>query len=268
MKNLVILFLLICSSLISREPQINVQVVSGGATNQNFRVQIDDRVMFLRIGKSANVEYKNASKAYSIGLTPKIFYHNPSLNILITSYIHHDKRKGDFSIIEKIRELHQSNIQFDQVFCPFEEIRENRQYCSSDFYEKVLELERKLVKLRQDCPCHLDLHMGNFLFDNEQIWVIDWETAGMSDPIFDLATFASTEGLSDEEMKQILSQYFQRAVTDDEIAYFSDLRFLADVRWAIWSRKQAESSQLDWNYEGDYLRYSEQALKYLNLNLN
>lgn len=36
---------------------------------------------------------------------------------------------------------------------------------------------------------HNDLHFGNILHDGSRFWIIDWDNAGLSDPMFDLACY-------------------------------------------------------------------------------
>ncbi len=39
--------------------------------------------------------------------------------------------------------------------------------------------------------CHLDLNPTNILFDGQRVRFVDWETAGLSDPAFDVATLVN-----------------------------------------------------------------------------
>lgn len=62
-------------------------------------------------------------------------------------------------------------------------------------------------------PIHHDPNPGNLLFDGERIWLIDWETACMDDPYFDLAAaiiWVAGEPALEEEL---LGGYFQAAPT-------------------------------------------------------
>lgn len=67
-------------------------------------------------------------------------------------------------------------------------------------------------------PCHHDPNPGNLLFDGERVWLIDWETACMDDPYFDVAAViiwvAGTPALEEE----LLRGYFQGAPTAWQLA--------------------------------------------------
>ena len=58
-------------------------------------------------------------------------------------------------------------------------------------HERAREIESALSGPEHEpVPCHNDLLAGNFLRGTEQVWVVDWEYAGMGDRYFDLANFA------------------------------------------------------------------------------
>ena len=46
-------------------------------------------------------------------------------------------------------------------------------------------------------PCHNDLLAANFIRGAEQLWIVDWEYAGMGDRYFDLANFAVNNELGE-----------------------------------------------------------------------
>lgn len=49
--------------------------------------------------------------------------------------------------------------------------------------------------------CHGDLSLGNILWDGERIWLIDWGSAGYSDPMIDVADFAFNQSAPIEAMR-------------------------------------------------------------------
>lgn len=56
--------------------------------------------------------------------------------------------------------------------------------------------------------CHHDIHAQNMVLDtNERLWLVDWEYAGLNDPVFDLASYASQCGLSRNAMQLLCEAY-------------------------------------------------------------
>jgi thiamine kinase-like enzyme len=58
--------------------------------------------------------------------------------------------------------------------------------------------------------CHHDVHGGNIVIDPAlRLWLVDWEYAGLGDPAFDLASFASQHGLSLGESRLLHASYVE-----------------------------------------------------------
>ena len=110
-----------------------------------------------------------------------------------------------------------------------------------------------MLALDASVLCHNDSYYLNVLDDGETLWVIDWEYAGMGDPMYDLA--ANAFELPATGKDTLLQAYFGetsddlRATLDDMIAVF--------LAWNVaWSMVQEHDSDTDY----DYLAYAEQLL--------
>jgi thiamine kinase-like enzyme len=56
--------------------------------------------------------------------------------------------------------------------------------------------------------CHHDLHALNMLFDADgRLWLIDWEYAGLNDPVYDLASYVRQHGLPRAQRLHLLDAY-------------------------------------------------------------
>ncbi|MCB5160976.1 phosphotransferase [Marinomonas algarum] len=55
--------------------------------------------------------------------------------------------------------------------------------------------------------CHNDINPKNLLMDDADLWVIDWEYAGIGDPLFDLAVVARSHNLDTDQQKHLLYAY-------------------------------------------------------------
>ena len=83
----------------------------------------------------------------------------------------------------------------------------------------------KLYELsRQDnipkCLSHGDSRDENFLINDSDIYLIDWEYAGYGDPGFDIGTYVAGGDHSQEEVDRILFIYFRREPTPIEKRHF------------------------------------------------
>ena len=56
--------------------------------------------------------------------------------------------------------------------------------------------------------CHHDVHAQNMVVDAQRrLWLVDWEYAGLNDPVFDLASFASQGGLPADATHRLCAAY-------------------------------------------------------------
>jgi aminoglycoside phosphotransferase (APT) family kinase protein len=56
--------------------------------------------------------------------------------------------------------------------------------------------------------CHHDIHRQNMVLDDtDRLWLVDWEYAGLNDPVFDLASYASQCGLSGDSLQVLCEAY-------------------------------------------------------------
>jgi hypothetical protein len=58
--------------------------------------------------------------------------------------------------------------------------------------------------------CHLDLNPTNILYDGDDIWLVDWETAGAGDGWLDLATVINMLLLDESHTAAFVGAYAQR----------------------------------------------------------
>jgi thiamine kinase-like enzyme len=63
--------------------------------------------------------------------------------------------------------------------------------------------------------CHLDMQVGNLLWDGRRLWLLDWGEAALSDPINDYVDFAFNQGMDLRQLVQMLrdSDFDDQAIT-------------------------------------------------------
>jgi thiamine kinase-like enzyme len=76
-------------------------------------------------------------------------------------------------------------------------------------------------------PCHNDVHPGNVLYDGCSLQLIDWESSGLGDPLFDVAYAANGFEFTPEGPTALLRSYLGRAPDPDEHVRFRRLRAAA-----------------------------------------
>lgn len=108
--------------------------------------------------------------------------------------------------------------------------------------------------------CHNDLLAANFIDDGRKIWLIDWEHAGIGTPLFDLASIASNNALSESLECELLKCYYGETPNDTLLRWFKAMRVASHQRETLWSMVAEIYSELD----EDYIAYTDKNLDDFN----
>lgn len=112
---------------------------------------------------------------------------------------------------------------------------------------------------------HNDLLPANLLDDGKRLWLIDFEYAGFSTAMFDLAGLSSNAGFSQEESEALLRAYFGRAPDETLRRSLAAMQCASLLREAMWSMV----SELHLDAPGtDYVAYTAENLKRLDAALD
>jgi aminoglycoside phosphotransferase (APT) family kinase protein len=76
---------------------------------------------------------------------------------------------------------------------------------------------------------HNDLAPANLLWDGSQVWIVDWESAGLEHPYLDLATFSNFSSLSDDDAISLLALQELSEIHAEQHSTFISLRNLSRV---------------------------------------
>ncbi|MBL4892878.1 MAG: phosphotransferase family protein [Rhizobiaceae bacterium] len=106
---------------------------------------------------------------------------------------------------------------------------------------------------------HNDLLPANFLDDGNRIWMIDFEYAGFSTAMFDLANLAANAHFSSDEDEHLLQLYFGAPPTPELRKAHSAMKCASALRETMW----AMVSELHLNAPGvDYAAYANETLEH------
>lgn len=170
------------------------------------------------------------------------------------------------------KKLHSEPVEIDRHFDFYDEgmryfdlLAEKGPIDVPGFFEMMDKAKKLKAFLSEDnaptCLTHNDFFMLNFLHDDaDNLYLIDWEYAGMSDYAHDYGTFVVCCELSEEEALRALEFYFDRQPTTEEIRHNFAHVALAGWCWYLWSLyKEAEGDAIgEWLYI--YYRYGKEYL--------
>ncbi len=248
--------------------------LAGGITNNNFRVDVGGESFVLRIagadtellGINRENEYTANLTAGKLGLAPEVYHFIRPEGYLVTRFvpgrpilpdeirepenlrrvmgvvrkIHNmPEIPGNFNVFRIVEDYsgiaHRYNVRFPQNFSSL--------IAHMQDAEKALRSHPAVLK-----PCHNDLLNGNFL-SNTNLYVLDWEYAGMGDIFFDLANFSDHHQLTDEQDHWILKYYFED-VKPSQWVHLKIMKIMSDLREATWALVQMGISKLDFDFHG------------------
>ena len=266
---------------IARVPQwaeikdIQSSPLSGGITNENYRIEVNGDVFVIRI-PGANTELLGIVRATEsavsqavgeIGIGPEVFYVIEPEGYLVTNFIEGKlpppkelgQRENIRRVAEAVRRFHKIDS-IPETFSPFRvvegatKIAQRFKVKFPDNFDWLIEQMKIVETALLKTPfipqmCHNDLLNANFL-DDGQIRILDWEYAGMGDPVFDLANFSVHHEFTDDQDRWLLESYFGE-VTTANWARIKLLKIISDFREALWAMVQIGISKLDFNFR-DY----------------
>ncbi len=254
---------------------IQTSILSGGISNQNYRVDVGGESFVLRIvsaktellGVNRQYEYAANQAAASIGIAPEVIYFDPA-GYLVTRFLHarpippEEMREPTtlYEIADTVKRIHSLPL-FPGKFSAFQVVRDYdalaRKHGVNTFPENYAWLRERMDEIETalqatiaeypNVPCHNDLLNGNFLRDEKNIYIIDWEYGGVGNRFFDLANFSSHHELNDDEIYELLAAYFGEE-TESQFAHLQLMQAMSDFREAMWGVVQQGLSDLDFDY--------------------
>ena len=268
------------------EPAGDPVPLGGGITNRNYSVVLGDRRYVIRVpGKETSLlgidrtaERIANERAAAAAVAPPVVASLDEPECIVTVFVDGKgmdseqlrEERSLFEVARSLRAIHDSGTVLPARFDSFRLVEDYASIAAErgasvpieyeDAHERSTEIERALTAPEHDpVPCHNDLLAGNFIHDSEQLWIVDWEYAGMGDRFFDLANFAVNNELTDEQQARVLRNYG----LPGRLAELRLMMFMSDFREAMWGVVQSAVSDLDFDFvdygQRHFARLSETA---------
>ena len=90
----------------------------------------------------------------------------------------------------------------------------------------------------QNVPCHNDPLCENWVLsaDDDRLYLIDWEYAGMNDGIWDLADVSIEGVFTPENDELLLTEYLGSKPDQNEYKHFLANKIYVDYLWTLWAK--------------------------------
>ena len=233
-----------------------------GLTNRVYKVELADRSLCLRIpgeGTAAIIDRRAeaaiARAAATVGIAPEVLYFDAD-GVMLTRFVEgavtlsarrfHDDPGAVRRAAQALARLHADAPDFPREFNVFEitgDYLDLLQSRGSNIPDTVPELMGGMEEIRRALavhpaalrPCHCDPTGANLLDDGARIWLIDWEYAGMNDPMWDLAYLSVQSSFDCPQDKALLTAYLGRQPQDVEASRMAVHVPLVEFLSALWA---------------------------------
>jgi thiamine kinase-like enzyme len=230
----------------------------GGLTNRVFRL---DHVV-LRVPGKGTEEYINrgnevvaARGAAMAGVSPDVIFADATSGLMVTRLVadavtmsaeaFKSRRAAPARAGTALQKLHTSGGTFPFRFELFAMIDDYLKVLSSKdvdlpagYHDVVREAENIRAVLAKNpaplAPCHCDPLCENFLDDGKRMWIVDWEYAGMNDPMWDLGDLSVEGAFTDAQDMEMLTAYFGGTPTANDHGRMVIYKAMCDLLWTLW----------------------------------
>ena len=252
-----------------------IEILSGGLTNTNYKVTVDDTPYFVRVpGESTELlavdrknEYFNSKAAAEAGVGPKVLYHLPEHDVMVLEFIVGETMSKDAlsaqgmptRMAQAIKQLH-AGPRFLTDFNMFRlteyylNLCDERDIPIPDGYLERLptieQIEKAMsVKPLSTVPCNNDLLAENYIDDGTSLRLIDYEYSGNNDPCFELGNTCQEMEFNEDQIREVCASYFGEA-SDAMIARMKLNMIMSDVGWGLWAAIQEKISTIEYDFWG------------------
>lgn len=249
----------------------------GGLTNKNYKVETKNDAYVIRLPGEGTKEMINRKDerlctelANQIGVDAELLYFEDESGIKIARYIENAETmnmKGVRNvahlkaIAEIFKKLHTCGKTVPVIFSVFEKIEEYeailRKSEGDFFWDDYEEIKAQVYGLKQEVDdmnievtiCHNDPLCENFIKGKDRMYLVDWEYAGMNDPMWDLADFSIEAELNLDEERMFTSFYFGQDLSAQDERRILMNKIFVDFLWSLWGKQRYSTG-------ADFLEYA------------
>lgn len=255
----------ICTTLKCNPNSItDISVINAGLTNVSFAFECNGEKYVYRHpgGTAGNLIDRQAElfaqlAAKKIGIDKSVIHMELS-GWKISHYVQNarncDFEKSDEQLAVAMEYLHRLHtIKTDENIKIFDNVTEGKKLMNiasatkgnlkREFSELVEKVEKLYPLVKADAKrlgyglvlCHNDTYEPNYLYDDKgEIYLIDWEYAGLNYAANDIGCILCRYDWTDEQIERYLKAYVGRTLTDDEYRYYMAFLPISAFYWFCW----------------------------------
>ena len=227
---------------ISESEIVDLSTLKSGMTNKSFLFSVKGQSYICRIpGKGTDVlinrknEYDCYMAVKDLNITEEIIYFDRESGYKISKFYKNSKNANPKDMnemsrcMELLKSMHDKKINVNHEFNIGERINYYKNLCLNSggiSFEDVETVHNNMMILlnildnikSKSCLCHIDSVADNFIITGENtIKLIDWEYAGMAEPIIDVAMCAIYSYYTKDDSDILLKNYLKTNPLDHEL---------------------------------------------------
>jgi thiamine kinase-like enzyme len=233
----------------------------GGLTNRNYRVTLGPEGYVLRLAGAGTAAYidrraeeHNAKVAAAAGVNAEVLFFDAEAGTLLARYVGgattmSERAFKDLARVERaartFRQMHRHPQAFAGRFDVFAQIDEYLALLGRndaripegyDALHKEADAARHALAENPAAlaPCHNDPLAENFVDSPSRMYLVDWEYAGMNDPMWDLGDLSVEANFGPEQDEALLRAYFEGVPPAAERGRMVLAKGLCDLVWTLW----------------------------------
>lgn len=233
--------------------------IKKGLTNISFKFRVHNKYYVYRhpgltsnnlVNRKAEAYAENISK--QLGINKTLIHIDEKEGWKISIYMEnlHDldwknkfERKKGIECLQKLHNLKSPGIyNFDTYTQAIKLLNIAKTY-RGNIFEEFKDLISLISKVNNyiekdnfpKCVCHNDTYAVNYLINDEDIALIDWEYTGYNDPANDIACIVARDNFSRNEIDQFLEEYFGRKLSFREYRHYIAYIGLCSFYWFSWA---------------------------------
>ena len=233
----------------------------GGLTNRNYRIALGPESYVLRLAGAGTAEYidrraeeHNARVAAAAGVNAEVLFFDAGTGTLLARYVDgattmSEAAFKDLARVERaartFRRMHRHPEAFAGRFDVFAQIdeylallRRNDARIPEGYDDLHKEADAARQALADNpaplAPCHNDPLAENFVDSPARMYLVDWEYAGMNDPMWDLGDLSVEAAFDPDQDEALLRAYFEGAPPAVERGRMVLAKGLCDLVWTLW----------------------------------
>ena len=226
-----------------------VMRLEGGMSNYTYVVECQGKKYTYRVpGKFAEYfvdrdeEWANIQEVDRLGLNNVTTYMEILSGEKLAEYVEGtimsttDVVSYNAMSVAALKKLHNSDLKFKD-YDGIGRLNTFQNYCLETGFvlpQEYLDLRKKLDTIQatqtnvKKVPCHCDYQPTNLVISGDKLYVLDWEFAGMNDPIYDIACYGNA---GFDKALSLLEAYVGHKPTKEELQRLYFHRAFQCLQW-------------------------------------